>query len=292
MHYQTLTHSEVEHFIENGWVKVNQAIPRENALAVQNTIWEKLAERGVDKQDRSTWTKPMVHITENYSGPEFDACQTERLTGAMNDLAGADNRLIPTQPPAWGWWPVNFAVGADKAWEVPGGGWHWDGIHFRHYVDAGDQGLLMLPNFSDIGSQGGATVIAEGSHKIVARYLAECPDGCTLNEGITACSLQHPWLAMLTGKAPLPEGESRNSFFMNQQYRDAKGTSLRVVEAVAEAGDVYICHPFLYHAAAPNLSGKPRFMCNRTVPLRRRMRLKGDYPDLSPLEQSVRRALQ
>ncbi|GBG06427.1 hypothetical protein PAT3040_00954 [Paenibacillus agaridevorans] len=98
-------------------------------------------------------------------------------------------------------------------WTVPNVGWHWDGIHFRHYVDAPDQGLVCLCLFSDIGPQGGGTLVVEGSH--------------------------------------------------------------------------HLCHPFLIHAASPNHSGVPRFMCNRASPLKERLRFAAaGAADESPLERS------
>ena len=73
---------------------------------------------------------------------------------------------------------------------------------------------------------------------------------------------------------------------------DDHGTHLQVVEVTAEPGDVILCHPFLYHAAAQNLTGTPRFMCNRTTPLREPMELNRADGHYSPVEESIRRALR
>ncbi|HLG77298.1 MAG TPA: hypothetical protein VKX46_12850, partial [Ktedonobacteraceae bacterium] len=73
---------------------------------------------------------------------------------------------------------------------------------------------------------------------------------------------------------------------------DSDGFRLRVVEATAEAGDVFLCHPFLYHASAPNVLGVPRFMCNRTTPLKERMNFQRDDGNYSPVELSIRKALK
>ncbi|WP_219837154.1 phytanoyl-CoA dioxygenase family protein [Paenibacillus sp. R14(2021)] len=79
---------------------------------------------------------------------------------------------------------------------------------------------------------------------------------------------------------------------MDQAYIDEDGTRLQVVETTGEAGDVILCHPFLVHAASPNHSGKVRFMCNRTSPLKERLSLQregsGGY---SPLERSIRASI-
>lgn len=290
-HTSVLSESDIEQFIELGWVKVPQAFARRDALAAQAVVWEQVEKRGVHQHDAATWTLPMVQINENYDTPEFRACDTERLSNSIEDLVGSGRWVGRGQPNRWGWWPVNFAKGADSEWDVPTGGWHWDGIHFRHYVNSPDQGLLCLCIFSDVGVHGGGTVVVEGSHKVVARFLAGRPEGVELGEGIQAVNEGHPWFRKLTGKDP--DGiNNRIDYFMHQPVVDADGIGLRVIETTAEAGDVILCHPFLYHAAAQNLSGVPRFMCNRTTPLAEKLSIFAESDQgYSPLEISIRKAV-
>ena len=289
MAYRVLTHGQVEQFVDRGFVVLEEAFPRAAALAAQDFLWERLAERGVRKEDRETWTEPMVHLREVYDGPPFDACATERLADAVEDLVGRGRWKTRGGPHHWGWWPVNFAVGADRPWDVPTRGWHWDGQQFRHSVTAPDQGLLLLPHFSEVGPRGGGTLVAAGSHEVVARLLAQYPDGVEQPDALARCPREHPWLGELTGILP-GEGD-RVARFMEAETADAWGTRLRVQETNASPGDVVLCHPFLYHAASQNHSGVPRFMCNRTTPLREPMRLERADGDYSPVEVSIRRAL-
>ncbi|BDI32078.1 hypothetical protein CCAX7_41290 [Capsulimonas corticalis] len=286
---RVLTDEQIAHFIDQGYVKLEGAFPREKALAAQDFLWERLAERGVGREDRATWTEPMVHLREVYDDDVFTSCMTERLEDAIEEIVGRDRWADRGKKIGWGWWPVNFALGADKPWDVPTGGWHWDGIQFRHRVTAPDQGLLLLPHLSSVAPQGGGTLVAAGSHKIVARFLAAHPDGIELNDALPACSRAHPWLAELTqGSA---DGVDRVAKFMDAATTDELGTELRVVETTSEPGDVWICHPFLYHAASQNHSGTPRFMCNRTTPLKSPMALDRPDGDYSPVEISIREAL-
>ena len=289
MTYQVLTETQVAQFERDGFVKLESAFPRESALAAQDFLWERLAAQGVRKDDPTTWVEPMVHLKETYTDPVFQACQTERLTGAIEDLIGRDRWAGKGKPPYWGWWPVNFAVGADKSWTVPTGGWHWDGIQFKHFVDAPDQGLLLLPMFSETGPRGGASLIAAGSHRPVARLLAKHPDGINIGEAIGLSNATYPWLSALTSQANSPA--DRVAYFMEQDGQDDTGQPLRVVEATASPGDVYLCHPFVYHAASQNHSGIPRFMCNRTTPLKERMNVHTLTADSSPVERSIYHAL-
>lgn len=313
MAYKVLTKDQVEQFMENGWVQLEEAFPRKVALDAQKIVWENVEKRGVLQHDRSTWTKEMVQINENYSHGEFQLCNTERMANAIEDLIGEGrwaHRSVYGQTEiksAYGWWPINFSKGADKPWDVPTGGWHWDGIHFRHAIDSPEQGLLCLCLFSDIRPHGGGTLVAEGSHKLVAKFLARHPDGIELKDAIPVANRSHPWLKELTnskGEADIskdvyaaaeeeqaPSAINRIEKFMNWTT-DAEGVRLKVLETSGGPGDAILCHPFLYHAASQNHLGVPRFMCNRTTPLKERLHLHRANPeDYSPLEQSIRLAL-
>jgi hypothetical protein len=283
---------QIEHFQERGYVSLKEAFSREQALKAQAFLWERLAERGVQREDRATWTQPMAHIKESFSDKVFQACHTELLGDAVEDLVGVRRWRACDASSYWGWWPVNFALGADEPWTVPTRGWHWDGIQFRHTIDAPDQGLLMLCIFSEIAPRGGGTLVAEGSHQVVARFLQQHPDGIELNDAIKACNQAHPWLAELTSQIGTSEDpQTRIASFMEQETVDEYGTRLRVVETTGSPGDVIFCHPFLYHAASQNHLGEPRFMCNRTTPLREPMQLEREDNNYSPVEASIRIAL-
>src|SRR5207244_12751812 len=99
------------------------------------------------------------------------------------------------------------------------------------------------------------------------------------------CPITHPWLADLTGKPlALAAWYDRERFeawqnsgdrverFMHRTFEDDKGFRLHIVEATAAAGDIFLCHPFLFHCRSQNHLGIPRFLCNRTTPLYEPMR--------------------
>lgn len=296
-----LTQEQVNQFIELGWVKVEQAFPKEVALEAQSIVWENVEKRGIRKEDESTWTEEMVQLNETYEHDEFQKCNTTRLADAIEDLVGegrwADRTVYgeSDKKVGYGWWPVNFSQGANKPWSVPTTGWHWDGIHFRHYIDSPEQGLLCLNLFSEIGKQGGGTLVAEGSHKVIAKFLSEQPDGIELEEGIRALNKQHLWFSELTASNQkddtMNNEQDRIEKFMENPYVDEDGIKLRVIETTGSPGDVILCHPFLYHAASQNHSGVPRFMCNRTTPLTERINLNRPDGNYSPLEWSIKSVL-
>ena len=94
MALKVLSSSDVEQFIELGYVKLAEAFAPAAAMDVQAFLWRKLEERGIRQADRATWTKPIVHIKEAYNGPEFRACETARLTDAWQ-------RALITHPLAY-----------------------------------------------------------------------------------------------------------------------------------------------------------------------------------------------
>src|SRR4051812_10844324 len=170
---KVLSESQVEDFIERGVTKLPQAFPPDAALAAHDFLWAKLAERGVRRDDRSTWKNPMEFIAESYDTPPFDRCASQRLDDACSDLVGKDRWINQGSVGWWGWWPVNFAVGADQPWDVPSDEWHFDTPDSGTYPTSPDQGLLVICLFSELGPRGGGTLILEGSHRIVARFFRD-----------------------------------------------------------------------------------------------------------------------
>jgi hypothetical protein len=289
---KVLSSAQIEQFMEKGWVMLEQAFSEKHALAAQDYVWKQVEKRGVKRDEPETWTQPMVRMNENYDSPEFRACKTDRLCNAIEDLLGEGRYINRDKPIQWGWWPVNFSHGADRKWDVPTEAWHVDGIHYPQFVDSGDQGLLTLSLFSETKPGAGGTLVAEYSHNIVANILNKHPEGLEVKE-LIALTKQHPWIAELTGNAPASDPHiSRVDRFMNRVTIDDKGNRLRVVEITGAPGDVILGHPFVFHAASQNHSGKPRFMCNARAPMTDKMELYREHLDeYSPVELSIKRAI-
>jgi len=316
MQLRVLTPAQVEHFITRCWVQVKEAFPHTQAEKVQDFLWDKLAERGVLRDDRTTWKTPMEFIAENYNGSPFDECATPRLADAITDLVGDGRWIAQHEIGWWGWWPINFAIGADQVWDVPADEWHFDSPDNGTHVTSPHQGMLVICLFSELEPRGGGTLILEGSHHVVARFFEKTP-GLTQREAINQCLGSHPYLRALTGRdgdgenlpgvdtsnkrnanawelqrpENAPRSTPRIEQFMNQTWTDEDGTELRVVEITGSPGDVFLGHPFLFHSPSFNHAGRPRFMCNRKTPLFEELQLEREDGEYSALEESIRRAL-
>jgi hypothetical protein len=60
--------------------------------------------------------------------------------------------------------------------------------------------------------------------------------------------------------------------------------------ACTTSGTVYLCHPFLVHAAQPNHGSKPRFLAQPPLLLNSDFNIAGPGP-FSPVEDAIRTAL-
>ena len=148
--------------------------------------------------------------------------------------------------------PVRFPSRAD-----PGdAGWHIEGSFDRggewwvNYRSRG-RGLLMLYLFSDVGVGGAPTRVRPGSHYDAARVLAP------------------------VGEEGMPFGQAAP---LAAQASAARPTAL----VTGQAGDVFLCHPFLVHAASwPHTGQHPRIIAQPGVSLHDAFPL---VPPLSPVE--------
>ena len=65
-----------------------------------------------------------------------------------------------------------------------------------------------------------------------------------------------------------------------------------MVLATGLAGDVYLCHPFLVHAASwPHLGSQPRLIAQPPIALEGALRLEDSDQPRSPVALTVQRSL-
>lgn len=256
MSYRTLTQADVDHFLQKGYIKIENAFSRDVAEEWTRKCFQRL---GYDMEDKSTWSERRVHMGGDHyvEVKEF----APRVYDAMCDLLGGEERI--GQPCRWSdHFIVNLGVGAEDPW-MPAGpgtaGWHKDGDFFRHFLDSPEQGLLVFVNWTDIVHQGGPTYIATDSVPVITKFLADRPQG------------------VLPGEFNFKELGAQCSEFE---------------EATGNAGDVFLLHPYLLHAASQNPLRVIRVITNPPVHLNEPMRFDREDPsEHSPVEQSVLRAL-
>ena len=256
---RTLSDAQIEQFVRDGFVKIENAFPRELADACRAILWR---DTGCDPDDPATWTKPVIRLGQYGQRPFAMAANTSVLHNAFDQLVGK-NRWQPRM--SLGTVPVRFPSPDD-----PGdAGWHIDVsfgtenpdfMQWRANVTSKGRALLMLFLFSDVGEHDAPTRIRAGSHLEIARTLAPAGDN-----GLTLGQL------------------AANGF--------AETAELPEVLATGAAGTVYLCHPFLVHAAQPHRGSRPRFMAQPPLLPAAALSLNRDDGDFSPVERAIRNAL-
>ena len=250
-----LTPAQKEQFLAEGHLVIKSAFPREASL---QWVRQECAANGYDVDDPQTWRKEYVRMDLQKREPLSTYAPT--AWEASCELVGGADRL--KGPPSIDLFGMNFRQGADRPWQPPSaqvGGWHKDGWHFRHFLDSADQALLGIPLFTDVLPEGGATFIAADSVPVIARYLAAHPEGI------------------------LPDEFDLVSLLA--ECHDFR-------EAIGEAGDVYLLHPYLLHAVSQNKLMKPRAISNLCYEFKEPMnfhRATGD--NYSLVEQAILRGL-
>jgi hypothetical protein len=111
-----LTEDQEEQFLQNGFVKLEDAFPRAVAEEACVILWRK---SGCDPAKPATWTRPVVRIGDCAEEPYRKAANTALLHAAFDQLVGA-RCWIPRE--SLGGFPIRFPHPDD-----PGDtGWHVD----------------------------------------------------------------------------------------------------------------------------------------------------------------------
>lgn len=255
---RALDAAQIASFIADGFVRIDGAFSAATAEAARAILWR---DTGCDPHDRATWTRPVIRLG-HYAQPRFHEAANGALLHAAFDQLVGPGRWLP--PGALGTFPVRFPSDAD-----PGDtGWHIDVsfgdspdfMEWRANVFSKGRALLMLFLFSDVGPDDAPTRIRAGSHSDIARQLA--PAG---GAGLTLRELAADGFA---GSAHRPE-----------------------VPATGKAGTVYLCHPFLVHAAQKHRGAEPKFMAQPPLLPREPVSLDRADGDYSPVERAIREAV-
>ena len=257
----------IEEFRRTGIVKLTSVFSDESAAAMRDAVWQGWADTfGVRRDDPTTWS----------AVPAFKTVKAAKRHPSFLGVLGPQLRSLADTLIGPGWSTANGFGGLlasfpnTKQWYLPGakGVWHSDYL----YVTPMDPlaGLRVFAIFGDVPPGGGGTLLVEGSHLMVERFIHARPDlalGPRTKTTRAACHASNEWLRELTqGDASDPRRPER---FMGE-ITDVDGTHARVIEASGQPGDVYVCHPWTIHCTPPNANDQPRFLRSPTLSHRRR----------------------
>ncbi|SHN26114.1 hypothetical protein SAMN04488057_114103 [Cyclobacterium lianum] len=251
-----LSQEAISQFIQEGFLCLPDAFPDETARAVRKILWEGLP---CDKNNPATWTAPVIRLGMYSDWPFIDSVNSPYLYSVFDELVGQD-KWIPCR--SVGTFPVRFPsavppndVGKHVDASFPGKD---PGNVFEWRINARSRGraLLMLVLYSDVGENDAPTIIYKGSHIDVAKILLQKDDS-----GLSFLELANR----------LEELPPREKLF-----------------ATGQAGTIYLCHPFLVHAAQAHSGINPRFMAQPPLLLKEEFSLSGTA--CSPVEQAIQLA--
>ncbi|QNF33652.1 phytanoyl-CoA dioxygenase family protein [Adhaeribacter swui] len=254
-----LSKKEIEQFIQDGYVRLDSAFTKEIANAALDILWNDLP---CDRSNPSTWTEPVIRLGMYTQEPFVESVNTLKLHNAFNQLIGKD-RWLPCRNV--GTFPIRFPsdkqpndtgkhVDASFPGNDPNNYFEW-----RVNVKSKGRALLMLILYSDVSENDAPTIIYKGSHLDMAKLLSK--------EGDLGLS----FMELANKLDALPQREE--------------------VYATGKAGTVYLCHPFLVHAAQPHKGSTPKFMAQPPLLLRGELSISDSEVGYTPVEKAIRLAL-
>lgn len=250
-----LTPRQVQNFIGDGFVKIENAFRTQLAKQCRDELW---ADIGLSPDQPEHWTQPVVRVGSKTSPPFIEAANAPALRKAYDQLVGEGRWLAPK---GLGTFPIRFPsteTAGDDGWHVDMsfGIANPDFMEWRVNVKSSGRALLMLFLFSDVGGDDAPTRIRKGSHATIAREL-------------------------------LPYGDAGATLRQLSAEGYASTMDCETTLATGAAGSVYLCHPFLVHAAQPHRGKRPRFMAQ--PPLLPKDEFDPGLPP-SPVQIAIRRA--
>lgn len=249
-----LTSHQIQRFISDGFIKLENAVGTDLARQCRNELWTDI---GLSPDEPGNWTQPVIRVGSKSSPPFVEAANTPPLQKAYDQLVGKDRWLAPT---GLGTFPIRFPSpesSDDDGWHVDMSfGDNPDFMEWRANVKSSGRALLMLFLLSDVGPDDAPTRIRKGSHAVIARELLPYGGGGATLRQLSA-----------------------------DGYASTEGCEIAL--ATGTAGTVYLCHPFLVHAAQRHRGEQPRFMAQPPL------LPKGEFdPALppSPVQIAIRQA--
>lgn len=244
---------DIDRFCRDGFTLLPAAVDAELVASCQDAVWANLESRGVRRTQPSSWAEPVARV-RCLDDALISAERSPALTGAFDCLVGAGRWLPPGSPGDV--IPVRFPSErqpADVAWHVDG---NWKGPEGYHVnVRSTGRGLTVFILLTDTGLDDAPTALVPGSHLALPRVLD--PHGDCGAGGNTVIAELDP--AVLCR---------------------------RMAFATGQAGDAYLCHPFLVHTATwPHRGVQPRMMVSVKLETAGSFALDGS--DASPVARSI-----
>ncbi|GAA4627279.1 phytanoyl-CoA dioxygenase family protein [Actinoallomurus vinaceus] len=248
---------DVDAFVSDGFVVLRGAFDAATAAACREVIWAELSGQGIRRDDRRTWTRPVVWADCRDAAPMVAAAASPALLEACDLLIGPSRWTAPV--PAVGG-PVRFPAEVypgEVGYHIEGN--RWIGEEYWTDVRSRGRGLTAFFLYSDVGPDDAPTRLIAGSHLFIPPILAAA--GETGMAGSGAADRLRPSVLCRT-----------------------------TVHCTGRAGDIYLCHPFMVHTATwPHRGRGPRMISQPGIAVPDGFAIDGSDP--SPVAAAIVRGL-
>ncbi|KAJ0331700.1 hypothetical protein COL5a_002367 [Colletotrichum fioriniae] len=187
--FRHLTDEEARHFVDHGWLRVENAIDPDIIDRWMKDLWVRC---GYEAGDKSTWAQEYLHLPfhrqlryEQFAPKAFD--KTTDIIGGVEAWDDERERWVGDN------FVVNFGS-ESRSRESDNvkspkekGGWHCDNDWFRQFLDSSGTTLTVINCFTDIPPGGGGTLICEDGLREVCKRLYDHPED--LDPALTANDL-------------------------------------------------------------------------------------------------------
>ncbi|KAJ5489211.1 hypothetical protein N7539_004101 [Penicillium diatomitis] len=250
-----LSQTEIDHFMRHGYVRIPNCFTREKAAEWTADVWTRL---GYSSTDKSTWAAERIHMPEH----KWEPVQTfaPKAWAAICELLGGEDR-VAVDSAVWNdAFIVNLGTPESEGNWTPAAeldNWHVDGDFFIHFLDSPEQGLLVIPLFSDIQEHAGGTMVCSDAIGKVAQHLYRHSEGVS------------PYMV------PRGQPDDQTGAFYDTVLEQCH----EFHEMTGKIGDVVLLHPLMLHSASVNSLRIPRIITNPPVSLKQPFNF--DRPDPS-----------
>jgi hypothetical protein len=167
--FKTLNEEQVASFMKHGFLRLEGAIPLDNCDSWTQNVWARLA---MDPADKSTWHTERTNMAKLNSVLAADIAP--KAWAAICELCGGEDRIAKGGETWFDSFIVN--LGSEQTEGKTVGpreldNWHVDGDFFIHFLDSPEQALLVIPCWSDVESNAGATWICDEGPRRIGQIL-------------------------------------------------------------------------------------------------------------------------
>ena len=250
MDRSVLTAEQMAEFAARGIVRVPALVSPGQAADIADGVWAVLAYKGIHRDEPRTWPAGRLFKLQALTRAGHYRAFAEGHAAMCDELLGAGHwRAVNAPGPL-------LTFPEDGVWQVPRHGWHFD-LPARGSLDP-PIALRLLGLVEPVDSHGGGTIIVAGTHTLTGRLVAAAGGDFGRSVDVRRrLAADHQWFRDLF------EDDAQRDRFLEPV--DIEGVIVGAAELTGDAGDAYLMHPWLLHAAAPNAGTQVRSMLTHSV---------------------------